>query len=80
LYRLRASLHRYRSETPQLPQRSHSADAVGYPIYSLKTPADLDRLYEKVNRSSSTQPPAPGLGLNVRRDSLLQSRRHDDSN
>jgi len=48
LYRLRAFLRRYRSETPQLPQRSNSAEAVGYPVYSLKTLADLDRLYEKV--------------------------------
>jgi len=48
LYRLRAFLRRFRSETPQLPQRSNSTEAVGYPIYSLKTLADLDRLYEIV--------------------------------
>jgi carboxylesterase len=48
LFRLRTFLRRLRSETSREVQRSNSTEAVGYPIYSLKTLADLDRLYERV--------------------------------
>jgi hypothetical protein len=53
LYRLRDFLRRYRSETPPLPQRSISAEAVGYPIYILKTLADPD------HRLVSSKPATP---------------------
>lgn len=47
-HRFRAFLRRVLPGFTREPQRSSSSDAVGYPIYSLKTMADLDRLYEKV--------------------------------
>ncbi|MBI3597761.1 MAG: alpha/beta fold hydrolase [Nitrospirae bacterium] len=73
LYRLRAFLRRFRSETPQLPQRSNSTEAVGYPIYSLKTLADLDRLYERVKECLS-QVTAPTVILQSLEDDYTSPR------
>lgn len=49
------------------PQRSHSAEAVGYPIFSLKTLADLDRFYEKVKKDLQ-KVTAPTLILQAQED------------
>ncbi|HUK55765.1 MAG TPA: alpha/beta fold hydrolase [Nitrospiria bacterium] len=73
LYRLRAFLRRFRSETPRLPQRSNSTEAVGYPIFFLKTLADLDRLYEKV-KGNLHRVTAPTLILQSREDDFTGPR------
>jgi len=73
LYRLRAFLRRFRSKTSQLPQRSNSTESVGYPIYSLKTLADLDRLYEKV-KECLPQVTAPTVILQSLEDDYTSPR------
>ncbi|MBI3610155.1 MAG: alpha/beta fold hydrolase [Nitrospirae bacterium] len=72
-YRLRAFLRRFRSRTSQEPQRSNSTEAVGYPIYSLKTMADLDRLYGKV-KGTLHRVAAPTLILQSLEDDFTSPR------
>lgn len=56
---IRRLTSRFSRNAPGGPERSHSAEAVGYPIFSLKTLADLDRLYRMVeNKLSSVSAPA----------------------
>ena len=55
------------------PERSASSEAVGYPVFSLKTLADLDRLYRKVEKKLSSVK-TPALILQAREDDFTSPR------
>ena len=49
--RLKQRLRRLLGRSSSKPERRHSSAAVGYPVFFLKTLADLDRLYARVKRN-----------------------------
>lgn len=63
----KAMLRRRRSGASQEPDRSHSAEAVGYPIFSLKTLADSDRLCKRV-RAALPKVTAPTIIIQAQED------------
>ncbi|HZR47188.1 MAG TPA: alpha/beta fold hydrolase [Candidatus Manganitrophaceae bacterium] len=69
----RQLLSRLSRKGPEGPERSASAEAVGYPVFSLKTLADLDRLYRKVEKDLSSVK-APTLILQAREDDFTSPK------
>lgn len=55
------------------PERSRSAEAVGYPLFSLKTLADLDRLYTQI-RENLHRVTAPTLILQAEEDDFTSPK------
>src|SRR5579884_279650 len=61
------------AEAPTQPDRSRSAEAVGYPLFSLKTLADLDRFYGKV-RKDLPRVTAPTLIIQAKEDDFTSPK------
>ncbi|MBI3804349.1 MAG: alpha/beta fold hydrolase [Nitrospirae bacterium] len=57
----------------QSPERSRSSEAVGYPLFSLKTLADLDRMYAQV-RDHLHRVTAPTLILQAKEDDFTSPK------
>lgn len=71
--RARRLFFRFSRKAPDGPERSASSEAVGYPVFSLKTLADLDRLYRKVEKDLSSVK-APTLILQAREDDFTSPK------